>query len=739
MSIPSGGAPLGPQDPTSIDATDMQQTGAASQTQRQDIGMTKDTLNQNFTELASTKLGVKGSEPGRPSLDHPVTSVTVAPGAQDTSTQAAVQEKYQQMLEKLPVDLQMAVLQNQQLPVEQQDPKLTAFNAGLMAEATMTVWADQVLAKEAGVEGTPQGTEGAAQGEGDGVVLDADGNPIVGQTAIGGQNGDGGGDTEGQRQPGSEITPQTQQNSAQFWATGATVPGADAREFVQANLPPGASTLDQAILAAVNGVPGPIVANLPQNIQKMLVAANATQVLTAQQTTVQAQLAATPPNDPSHVVLSDFLKIIGEAINACKEALRLMMSAQTEIEDKDAKAKTDTMMGKLKIQLEKLEKSQEASGKGGGTGKLIGMIILSIAAAVLTVVTGGILAILLAETVVGTIVMIAVTVALAVLELVLTISASVTTVNVVAEIMKLLAEMLNLLGIPSPSAEILVAIVVLVVAILAIVVAVLLVVICPSGSELIATMVLEIVITLSVTVVANSNAVATVCVPLLMAMGIPKEYAEIIAQIITMLLILIMVLGALAAGGAAVSKAGKAVASTGDDVAKGGAKAGSATATTGAKAAAHVETTGAKAGTGTARGAQSTEALVESTGEGATRSSWAMNKAGMKFSPATKTKVLEGLNAVDTVGQMGVQGGQSAMALANAIVLFKKAQLAMEIGDLDLLIAQFEAYLKTLDASMKAVQEALEELMKSITALTQLMSHIIQSQSQMVSSLERIS
>ena len=540
MSIPSGGASLGPQDPTTIDSADTQQTGAASQAQRQEIGMVKDTITKSFTELGNAKIDVKGSQPDRPTLDSPITSVVVPTGAEDQTTKAAVEEKYQQFLEKLPTDVQMAILENSQLPVEQQDPQLTAFSAAIMAQATATVWSEQTLASDSakGSEGEGTTTEGSGQASQE-TAVDADGKPLPQFQNVGsGGSGQGSGGQFGQN-PGEAQA--NQQTSAQFWGSNSAVPGADAMAFIQASLPPGASQLDQATLAALNGIPGPLVANLPPELQSLIVAANGIQALTSQKTTVEAAVKATSLDSPDRVVLSDFLKVISEAIEACKEALRKMMTSQTDVEIKDAQAKTDTMKAKLTMQLEKLQKAHE-SGKGG-TGKIIGMVILSIVAAILTVVTGGILAILLCETIIGAVAVIIIAVALAIFEMVFTISSTVAGVNVVAEIMKLLADILNAMGIPSPTAEIIIAVALLVAAILAIVLVVVLVFFCPSGAELLATMLLEVVVTVSVTIVASSSAINTILVPILTALGVPKDVAEILAMIVTLLVCLIMVLG----------------------------------------------------------------------------------------------------------------------------------------------------------------------------------------------------
>ncbi len=724
MSIPSGGASLGPQDPTSIDATDTQQTGAASQSQRQQMGMVQDSLSQSLTQVGEGKIDVKGSEPNRPSLDHPVTTVQVAPGAKETATQQAVQEKYQEFLEQLPVELQMKIIQNGQLPVAQQDPALTLLAAGIMNEATMTVWAQQVNASDPGSQAV-KGEDGQRTTKGEG-VLDADGKPIPGQANVnakGEQQGDG--TDQGNKQG---PTPGGQQASAQFWSNNSAVPGASAREFVQANLPPGASTIAQAQLAAANGIPGPLAASLSNDIQKLLVAANGIQVLTAQQTTLQAAVKATPPDDPNSMVLGDFLKVIGEAIDACKTALRKMMQLQTDIERKDSVAKTDAMMSKLKAQLEKLEKAHDAGKGNGGTGKLVGMIILAIAAAVLTVITGGIMAVVLCETVVGAIAAIAVTIAIAVVELVFTITSSVTSYNVVAKIMKLLAEMLNAFGIPSPTAEILIAVVVLVVAILAIVAALALVVFCPEGMAMVAQLTMQLVMTISTTVIANSNCVSTVLVPIMTAMGIPKDIAEIISQVIAMLLILILVLCTLAVGIRAMGNAGEA-----------GAEAVDSTASTAANATKTIKSTGTEAEIAASKQVNTVAKMSEGTAESVPRSTSVLNKLNGKFSPETIKKVLDGLNALDALGQVGVQTGHAAMALGQAIIMFKRAQLAMEIGDLDMFIAEANAYLKMLDATMQGIQKSIEQMMTGIANLSNLMSHIIQSQSQIISALERIS
>ena len=84
-----------------------------------------------------------------------------------------------------------------------------------------------------------------------------------------------------------------------------------------------------------------------------------------------------------------------------------------------------------------------------------------------------------------------------------------------------------------------------------------------------------------------------------------------------------------------------------------------------------------------------------------------------------------------------VEGAKGAMMLGQAIILFKKAQLAMEIGDLEEVIALFEAYLKRLDASMKQIQESIQETMQSIAGLSTMLTHIIQSMSQTVSHMHR--
>ncbi len=745
MSIPSGGAPIGPQDPSGIDTADMQQTAASSQAMRKDIGMIKDTMTQSFTQLPNAKTDVKGSEPGRPGLEHPVTTVVVAPGAEKTATQEAVQEKYQEFFEKLPVELQMAVIKNNALPPDQQDPKLLAFNMGILAEANATVWAEQVLSSDA-AQGTGEGsgeggTEGAkgAKSETPGVVLDADGKPIIGQTAING-NGEGGGDG----QNGNE------EFSAKFWAAQGISSGANASKIVEATLP-GASTIDIAKLASTLGIPGPMLFNLNPEQQKALVIANSTQMLQGQQTTLQAQLAVTPLSDPNTVVLAEFLKIISDAIESCKGALRLMMSTQTDIQAKDSIAKTDSMKAKLQLQLDKLEKMHEAASSGSSSGKMAGMIVLAVVMAVLTIATGGILAVLLCETIVGFVIVLAVTIVLAIVEMVLMIVSATTAVNVIAEVLKLLAQILNAMGIPSPTAEIIVAVVVIVVAILLIVVLILLIPLAGPAMQIVIEVCLEAVVTVGVMVIASGNCVATVVVPLLKAFGVPEDVAEIIAMIITIIVILAMCLVAVAGAAAALSRmsggTAKAGANAAEAAAEGtqasinaGAKAGSKV---GAKASAEVveesaEATiqaGSKAGT---KASSKALQVAEESGEGAVRGSWALNKAGLHFSPQTMGRMLQGLNAIAALAEMGVQGTQAAMALGQAIILFKKAQLAMEIGDLDALIAEFEAYLKQLDASMKSIQDMLEETMKSISSLSQLFNHIVQSMSQTVSSMERI-
>lgn len=690
MSIPSGGASLGPQDPTTIDSADTQQTGAASQAQRQEIGMVKDTMTKSFTELGSAKIDVKGSQPDRPTLDSPITSVLVPTGAEDQTTKAAVQEKYQQFLEKLPTDVQMAILENSQLPVEQQDPQLTAFSAAIMAQATATVWSEQTLASDSakGSEGDGTTTEGGGQASKE-TAVDADGKPLPQFQNVGSGGGQNSGGQFGQN-PGEAQA--NQQTSAQFWGSNSAVPGADAMAFIKASLPPGASQLDQATLAALNGIPGPLVANLPPQLQSLIVAANGIQALTSQKTTVEAAVKATPLDSPDRVVLSDFLKVISEAIEACKEALRKMMTSQTDVEIKDAQAKTDTMKAKLTMQLEKLQKAHE-SGKGG-TGKIIGMVILSIVAAILTVVTGGILAILLCETIIGAVAVIIIAVALAIFEMVFTISSTVAGVNVVAEIMKLLADILNAMGIPSPTAEIIIAVALLVAAILAIVLVVVLVFFCPSGAELLATMLLEVVVTVSVTIVASSSAINTILVPILTALGVPKDVAEILAMIVTLLVCLIMVLGALIAGGAMIATAGSRMVANASKVGVEGA-------------------------------------------ESATKQGALLSKLSMKIGSDITIKMLRYLDVAHGLASAAAEAGHGAMALGQAIILFKKAQLAMEMGDLEEVIALFEAYLKRLDASMKQIQDSIEETMKAISGLSTMLTHIIQSMSQTVSHMHR--
>ncbi len=693
MSIPSGGAPLGPQDPTSIDTADTRQTGAASQVQRQNVGMVQDTMTQSFTQLPSGKVHTDGAQPDRPSLQGPITTLLVAPNSQDNSTQAAVQEQYHQLIEQLPVEQQVAIIRNNQLPVEKQDPTLTAANAALMTLATSTVWSKEFNSSEHGAPTptTPGHSEGATTGSGATVVTDADGKPIQGQPGVGQKGGDGqGSNGQGQNPDGSPAGIQT---SNQFWAANSTTPGADAQAFLQANLPPGATTADQAQLAAINGIPGPLSASLDPSQQKTLLVANSLQMLTGQQTTVAAALTAAPANSPLTPVLSDFLKLIATAIQTCEKALFYMMQQQTNIENAYSEAKTDTMMDKLKLQLEELQKAAE-SGKSS-SGKMIGMIIMAVVSAILTVITGGILAILVCETIIGAVAMVAVAIALAVTELVLAVISTASTVNVIAEIMKLLADILHDMGIPSPAAEIIVAVAVIVVLVILIVAAVALCMICPEDIAELADVLLEAVVNISTLVISNSNCISTILVPILEAMGVPPDVAQVIAEIVTMIVCLMLVFVSIGAAGQMVSKGTKMI-------------------------------------------EQATQKTEQDGTEAAVRGGSVLNKIGEQIGAQTAEKMMKWLNVLSGLAQAAVQGTQAAIALGQAISYFKKAELALELGNIEELIADANAYLQMLDATMKDVGNSIEETMSEIANMGTLMSHIISTESQTVGHLEQV-
>lgn len=137
--MPIGGGIDGPMYADLYNNADVTQLNAAGVNLRQTLHLVQDTSVLFLSEMAG-EIHVYDYPPSSPTLS------PLVPLHQSTFTVAepddtAVDARYEQYVEALPVQLRVKIAQNDRLPEDQQDPKIAAFVGVLRGMAELSLWA----------------------------------------------------------------------------------------------------------------------------------------------------------------------------------------------------------------------------------------------------------------------------------------------------------------------------------------------------------------------------------------------------------------------------------------------------------------------------------------------------------------------------------------------------------------------------------------------------------------------
>lgn len=137
--MPVGGGVDGPIYADLYNNADVTQLNAAGANLRQTVHLVKDTSVLFLSEMAG-EIHVYDYPPTSPTLSPlvPLHQSTFAVAEPDDT---AIDARYEQYVDALPVQLRVKIAQNDMLPEDQQDPKIAAFVGVLRGMAELSLWA----------------------------------------------------------------------------------------------------------------------------------------------------------------------------------------------------------------------------------------------------------------------------------------------------------------------------------------------------------------------------------------------------------------------------------------------------------------------------------------------------------------------------------------------------------------------------------------------------------------------
>lgn len=147
MPTPIGGGIDGPNYSDFIDTADQMAVAAASTAMRQILHLFKDTNAQFITDLAG-KTQVYNTHPDNPTL-MPLVQLRKSLFVSIDASGQQVEARFQSFINKLPIQLRAALLNDMKLPADQRDPQLAIFEDLLHTVTQVSVWASNINAANA--------------------------------------------------------------------------------------------------------------------------------------------------------------------------------------------------------------------------------------------------------------------------------------------------------------------------------------------------------------------------------------------------------------------------------------------------------------------------------------------------------------------------------------------------------------------------------------------------------------